>query len=59
MSWLNQTWAPYYSAKSGKVLKSGKDISYETTPDHFDVGTIAASHNQSGNMHEWPGHEGM
>ena len=53
--WLNKTWAPYSSAKSGKVPKSGKDISCETTPDHFDVGPMATSHSQSGDMHEWPG----
>ena len=35
MLWLNQTWTPYSSAKSRKVLKFGKDISYETTPDYL------------------------
>ena len=54
MSWLNQTWAPY-SAKSGKVPKSGNDISYETTPDHFDVGPMTTLHSQSGDMHEYSG----
>ena len=42
--------APCSSAKSGKVPKSGKD---NTRP--FDVGPIATSHSQSGDMHEWPG----
>ena len=53
--WLNQTWAHYTSAKSEKVPKSGKDISCETTPDHFAVGPMATSHSKSGDMHEWPG----
>ena len=52
--WLNQTWAPYSSAKSRKVPKSGKDISYATTPDYFDVGPMATSNSRSGDMHEWP-----
>ena len=38
LSWQNQTWAPYSSAESGKVPKSGKNITYETTPDHYFEG---------------------
>ena len=35
---------PVLPPKAEKYPKSGKDIPYEITPDHFDVGPKATSH---------------